>query len=181
RFQGRVIAATNTPIGSLRAKKGFRDDFYYRLSSDIITVPPLRKRIQENPDELHDLLSYTIKKIVGVPSPEMIHMIKKVINTSLGPDYNWPGNVRELEQCVRRVILSRRYEGDRGKPDVKDITSRLQQGIHTGKMDAQQLLSGYCFMLYQRFGTFEEVARRTNLDRRTVKKYIKEWAHDSDQ
>jgi DNA-binding NtrC family response regulator len=181
RFQGRVIAATNTPIGSLRAKKGFRDDFYYRLSSDIITVPPLRKRIQENPDELHDLLSYTIKKIVGVPSPEMIHMIKKVIDTSLGPDYDWPGNVRELEQCVRRVILSRRYEGDRVKPDVKDITSRLQQGIHTGKMDAQQLLSGYCSMLYQRFGTFEEVARRTNLDRRTVKKYIKEWAHDSDQ
>ena len=69
RFQGRVIAATNTPIASLRAKKGFRDDFYYRLSSDIITVPPLRKRIQENPDELHDLLSYTIKKIDRCPLP----------------------------------------------------------------------------------------------------------------
>ena len=68
------------------------------------------------------------KKLIGVPSPEMIHMIKKVIDTSLGPDYDWPGNVRELEQCVRRVILSRRYEGDRAKPDANDLTSRLQAG-----------------------------------------------------
>jgi DNA-binding CsgD family transcriptional regulator len=27
--------------------------------------------------------------------------------------------------------------------------------------------------LYQRYGTFEEVARRARLDRRTVKKHIK--------
>jgi len=179
RFQGRVIAATNTPIETLRSRKGFRDDFYYRLSSDIITVPPLRKRIQEDPDELQDLLSFTIKKMIGVPSPEMIHMTKNVINTSLGPDYKWPGNVRELEQCVRRVILSRGYEGDWVTPDANDLESHLKQGIETGNLDAQQLLSGYCSMLYRRFGTFEEVARRTNLDRRTVKKYISEWSSES--
>jgi len=181
RFQGRVIAATNTPIKALRSMKGFRDDFYYRLSSDIITVPPLRKRIQEDPNELQDLLSFTIEKMIGVPSPEMIHMTKKVINTRLGSDYDWPGNVRELEQCARRVILSRSYEGDRVALDADDLTGYLKRGIETGSLDAQQILGGYCSMLYRRFGTFEEVARHTNLDRRTVKKYIKEWAHDSDQ
>jgi len=178
RFQGRVIAATNTPIETLRSRKGFRDDFYYRLSSDIITVPPLRKRIQEDPHELQDLLSFTIEKLIGVPSPEMIHMTKKVISTGLGPDYDWPGNVRELEQCARRVILSRSYNGDRVIPDTEDLAGHLKQGIETGNLDAQQLLSGYCSMLYRRFGTFEEVARRTNLDRRTVKKYIGEWSSE---
>jgi DNA-binding CsgD family transcriptional regulator len=33
-------------------------------------------------------------------------------------------------------------------------------------------MSGYCALLYRRHGTYEEVARRTGLDRRTVKKYL---------
>ena len=39
-------------------------------------------------------------------------------------------------------------------------------------MNAQELLHAYCALLYQRFGTYEEVARRVKLDRRTVKKYV---------
>jgi hypothetical protein len=34
------------------------------------------------------------------------------------------------------------------------------------------LLAGYCQLLYERVGTYEAVARRTHLDRRTVKKYV---------
>jgi len=30
----------------------------------------------------------------------------------------------------------------------------------------------FCALLYKRFGTYEEVARKTGLDRRTVKKYV---------
>jgi DNA-binding transcriptional regulator LsrR (DeoR family) len=44
--------------------------------------------------------------------------------------------------------------------------------IDAGTLDAQQLLAGYCRLLYQRHHSYEEVARRTNLDRRTVKKYL---------
>jgi hypothetical protein len=39
-------------------------------------------------------------------------------------------------------------------------------------MDAQTLMARYCHLLHRRHGTFEAVARRTGLDRRTVKKYI---------
>src|SRR5213078_1832008 len=45
RFCGRVIAATNSELDELRRQKVFRDDFYYRLCSDILTVPSLRQRI----------------------------------------------------------------------------------------------------------------------------------------
>ena len=48
RFRGRVIAATNKPLDALRGPGGFRDDFYYRLCSDTITVPPLRQRLRED-------------------------------------------------------------------------------------------------------------------------------------
>ena len=52
RFSGRVIAATNKDINTLRNQNKFRDDFYYRLCSDIIKVPSLYERITENEKEL---------------------------------------------------------------------------------------------------------------------------------
>ena len=39
-FEGRIIAATHRDIHTLRTKGSFRDDFYCRLSSDCIHVPP---------------------------------------------------------------------------------------------------------------------------------------------
>ncbi len=41
-----------------------------------------------------------------------------------------------------------------------------------GSLSGHNLLSGYCQLLYERRGTYEEVARRTKLDRRTVKAYL---------
>lgn len=174
RFQGRVIAATNRSLEKLR-DGGFREDFYYRLCSDQITMPPLRARIRENPNELDDLLDHTITRLVGVRSPELFEMTKKVIAEKLGPSYKWPGNVRELEQCVRRIILTSSYEGYR-KPDASDDTlSVLKTGIEQGSLSAIELLSGYCAGLYQSSGTYGDVARKTGLDWRTVKKYIDDW------
>jgi len=98
--------------------------------------------------------------------------IRDVFAKSLGDKYPWPGNVRELEQAVRRIILTKQYEGDRIAVTKPDAGARLLAGIEAGLLDADALLSAYCSLLYQREGTYEEVARRTRLDRRTVKKYI---------
>lgn len=174
RFQGRVITATNRPLKKLRKEGIFRDDFYYRLCSDIIIVPPLRQRVAEDPSELDRLLDITIRRLVGRPSPKLAADIRKTIDTNLGPEYLWPGNVRELEQCVRRIFLKGRYAGDDAVADG-DLEQTLVNGIDQGNIDSYQLTSGYCYLLYQRHQTFEEVARRTGLDRRTVKKYIQDW------
>jgi transcriptional regulator with PAS, ATPase and Fis domain len=40
RFEGRVIAATNRSVHRLRKNGQMREDFFYRLCSDMITVPP---------------------------------------------------------------------------------------------------------------------------------------------
>ena len=71
RFKGRVIAATNRSIHEIRNNGVFRDDFYYRLCSDIITVPPLRQRIQEDPGELDDLLVHILERMVDQSSEEL--------------------------------------------------------------------------------------------------------------
>jgi hypothetical protein len=83
--------------------------------------------------------------------------------------------VRELEQAVRRILLTKHYEGDH-KSVAPDLQSRLRDGIDHGSLDADTLLSDYCRLLYERNGTYEEVARRTKLDRRTVKAYIERQA-----
>ncbi|HMA86079.1 MAG TPA: sigma 54-interacting transcriptional regulator [Desulfosalsimonadaceae bacterium] len=174
RFQGRVIAATNRSKADIRQKDRFREDFYYRLCSDIITVPPLRQRIQEDPKELDLLLSTTIGRLIGKPSPELVSMVREVIDKELDIDYPWPGNVRELEQCARRILLKGVYSGESGYTEP-DLDRKLISGIENGSIDAASLVSGYCYLLYERHQTFEEVARRTGLDRRTVKKYIQDW------
>jgi transcriptional regulator with AAA-type ATPase domain len=149
----------------------FRDDFFYRLCSDVITVPPLRQRLAEDIVELDDLLRFSTRRIVGEDSPQLVGFVHSVIEEKLGRDYSWPGNVRELEQAVRRILLTRSYGGDRPMP-AQDLRSSLFEGIESGSYDAQNLLADYCSLLYSRHGTYEEVARRAGLDRRTAKKYV---------
>jgi transcriptional regulator with AAA-type ATPase domain len=156
RFRGRVIAATNKPLPQLRASGQFRDDFFYRLCSDVIVVPPLRQRLAEDPSELDDLVALITTRLTGHPLP-----------VAVPRDHLWPGNVRELEQAVRRVLLTREYAGE-ARLAEPDWVGQLQ----AGQLDADAVLAGYCHMLYERHGTIEEVARRTNLDRRTVKAYL---------
>ncbi len=170
RFHGRVIAATNKPLDKLRRSGQFRDDFYYRLCSDQICVPPLKLRIQEDPQELDDLLSIVMERITGTDGAELCAHVKESLLTSVGRDYPWPGNVRELEQSVRRILLCGIYSGQR--PISKTNLDQLKSRIETGTYDTQSLTSDYCRHLYELHGTYEAVARITNLDRRTVKKHV---------
>ena len=61
------------------------------------------------------------------------------------------------------------------KEDDWEAINKRAIEVNNGDIDVQDLISGYCYLLHRRYGTFEEVARRTNLDRRTVKKYVEEW------
>jgi DNA-binding NtrC family response regulator len=171
RFSGRVIAATNKALPELRQAGLFRDDFFYRLCSDVIVVPPFRQRLQEDPEEMGGMVGHLIQRILGANPKEMTQLVCSVIDRELGIGYGWSGNIRELEQAIRRVLLTRKYSGDRGTV-VMDDFGRLVAGIQCGSLNAQELVSAYCALLYERFGTYEEVSRRTGLDRRTVKKYI---------
>jgi DNA-binding NtrC family response regulator len=171
RFDGRVIAATNRPLAELRESSAFRDDFLYRLCSDVIEVPPLRTRIDEHPGELEQLVSLLVMRATGNEAPELTDMVVGSLRDSLPDAYPWPGNVRELEQAVRRILLNGRYEGV-ATTDGEDAEEPLAERLRDGSLTATELTSRYCRLLYARLGSYEQVARRIELDRRTVKKYI---------
>ena len=171
RFHGRVVAATNRSIEDARRRGAFRDDFYYRLSSDVVVVPPLRARLAEDPGELDVLLEHVVARMIGRPAPELVRLARESIDRRPGPGYAWPGNVRELEQCVRRILIAGEYEGDAAAAASEE--EALAEGIRGGTLDAREVLSIYCRILHRRLGTYEEVGRRLGLDRRTVKKYLR--------
>ena len=98
-------------------------------------------------------------------------IILETLKRNLPKDYPWPGNVRELEQAVRSILLKRHYFGDAMVTDT-DLEDTFVQGFYRGTLEAKEVLKQYCSILYKRYGTYEEVARRAKLDPRTVKKYL---------
>lgn len=174
RFEGRVIAATHRDLGQLRRERRLRDDFYYRLSSDVVEVPPLRARLDEEPRELGVLLEHLVRRIVGARDAEVVERVRAAIARDMPAHYAWPGNVRELEQCVRRVLLRGRCGPEAGPGVVDAEAEALLSALRAGAMEARELSARYCALLHGRHGTYEEVARVTGLDRRTVRKYVEQ-------
>ena len=171
RFSGRVIAATNHPLVKLRKQGDFRDDFFYRLCSDEITVPTLRQRIEESPSELEQLVNLLVSRLAGEESPSLTDMVLETFKQDLPTGYAWPGNVRELEQAIRRILLTRHYTGDMVDDGLNQEEALLRK-IQDGNLTVAQLTADYCSLLYRQFGTYGAVAQRTQLDSRTVKKYL---------
>src|SRR5438094_922101 len=172
RFSGRVIAATNRALAELRQSGRFREDFYYRLCSDVIHVPTLRERIRQSPRELEQLVRLMLARTAGEAGAALHGYVLEVLKRDLPPDYAWPGNVRELEQAVRRVLLTGRYPPELAAPAAHDGEERLIAQLRAGGLTADELLAGYSAMLYQRLGSYAAVAERTALDPRTSRKYV---------
>ena len=165
RFSGRVIAATNQPLDRLRSEGRFREDFFYRLCSDVIRVPTLRERIAESGAELPQLVRILVERIAGTTE-----LVDKVME-HLPKGHSWPGNVRELEQAVRRILLTGRYVPEAAAAPSDDDAALIEK-LRAGELTAAELLARYSAMLHRRLGTYAEVAKRTGLDPRTTRKYV---------
>ncbi len=169
-FYGRIVTATNKSLSELERQNTFREDFYYRLCSNIIPVPTLRQQISEDSSTLEMLLEHTILRIAGEPVPKLLDLVMNTLEKEVGQEYEWPGNVRELEQAVRSILLTLHYnKNERG---AGGVTSELYCAIERESATAQDLVSIYCSILYGKYGTYEKVAKITSLDPRTVKKHV---------
>src|SRR5262249_14365870 len=170
-FHGKIIAATNRDLAHEIQAGRFREDFYYRLCSDIIATPPLAEQLRESPSELRYLVLFLAARIVGQEEAQALaDEVTAWIAAHLGPAYPWPGNVRELEQCVRNVLIRGEYRPPaRPAPSARgELTAQLM----AGGLTAEELLCRYCTLVYAETGSFQETARRLGLDRRTVRNKV---------
>lgn len=100
----RIIAATNVDIFKALESRGLREDFYYRLNTFTISVPPLRSRQEEIPL----LLKHSIRRFAAEYGCPVIPLSRRLVETCI--DYPWPGNIRELESFVQRLLIQRDEE-----------------------------------------------------------------------
>jgi DNA-binding NtrC family response regulator len=93
----RVVAATAKDLSREAADGRFRWDLFYRVSTIVIPVPPLRER----PDDVPLLVEH----FLGAPG-----RVGKTLR--FAPDamarlvsYGWPGNIRELRNLIERLHI----------------------------------------------------------------------------
>lgn len=168
-FRGKLIAATNRDLAAAMHQGYFREDLYYRLCSDLVVTPSLYEQLHESPAVLQSFLLFLTQRIVGRESEALAAETASWVHTHMGPEYPWPGNIRELEQCIRNVLIRREYRPIRRTPVPADA---LAHDLADGHLTADELLRRYCTLVYARTGSYEETARRLQLDRRTVKSKI---------
>jgi transcriptional regulator with GAF, ATPase, and Fis domain len=96
----RIVAATNRNLAKEVEEGRFRRDLWYRLNVFPITLPPLRKRLEDIP-MLVNWFAGKHGEIMG----KRITMIPQKDIKALR-HYSWPGNVRELENLVERAVIT---------------------------------------------------------------------------
>lgn len=95
----RILCASNQNLQKLVSEGKFRVDLYFRLSTIILQVPPLRERT----DDIPLLISHILSKL-AVKFNKRLLGITDEFKAKLMSNY-WHGNVRELEQVLTRQVL----------------------------------------------------------------------------
>jgi transcriptional regulator with PAS, ATPase and Fis domain len=166
----RIITATNADLKEVIAKKRFREDLYYRISTIALRVPPLRKR-------RHDILllaeaflaRYCV--VLGRTGRIFSQNAKEAMLA-----YDWPGNVRQLENMVERAVILAPgtlieaahlgFEGDDAESDPVGIIPI--EGI-------ENVERKYIEKLIPEYASLSALARALHISRPTLYRKLKKY------
>lgn len=95
----RLVFATNKDLQKMIIEGTFRQDLYYRLSTFLVIIPPLRERLED----IDDLTTFFLNQFLienNLPykyfNPGALEKLK---------EYSYPGNVRELIKIVKNAAF----------------------------------------------------------------------------
>lgn len=94
----RFISSCNENPYKITSENLLRKDLFYRLSTVIIEIPPLRNRI----DDIEVLIKYCLKQYKDKYFKNVDHIDESVIE--ILRSYKWPGNIRELFHIVEYAL-----------------------------------------------------------------------------
>lgn len=95
----RLVAATNEDLPTLAASGQFRADLLDRLAFDVITLPPLRERL----DDILMLAEHFAINMARELEFELFSGFTEKAKRAM-LEYPWPGNIRELKNVIERSV-----------------------------------------------------------------------------
>ena len=108
----RIVGSTNSDLQALAASGQFRKDLLDRLAFDVVTIPPLRERLEDVMTLAHafavNMASELKHSYFPGFSPRAASALLK---------HNWPGNVRELKNTIERSV----YRADDPERPISNI------------------------------------------------------------
>jgi two-component system, NtrC family, nitrogen regulation response regulator NtrX len=96
----RLIFASNEKLEVLIGDGKFRQDLFYRVEGNVITLPPLRER----GDDIVILMQFFLEMYAQkypIPNRVDLHAIKGELLK-----YPWPGNIRELRNFCKHIMIN---------------------------------------------------------------------------
>lgn len=99
RVDVRIVGSTNADLRLLASKGLFREDLLDRMAFDVITVPPLRERIE---DILPLAYAFAMNMVSEMKYQYFAGFTAKASSSLLQRD--WLGNVRELKNAIERSV-----------------------------------------------------------------------------
>lgn len=128
----RIISGLNQNPDNCVIKNTLREDLYYRLSSFILEIPPLRRRKGDVP--------LLIKHFIGVYNKKFNYSIVDISKDLLKLlcSYDFPGNVRELKHFIE---LAFNLANHKTKTITKEhLTSYILNKLENNKTGEQKEL-----------------------------------------
>ncbi len=95
----RIMATSQRDLAGAVEAGRFREDLFYRLGGVVLTVPPLRERVED----IALLSDHVLTRLArdGGPPRSLAPQAAAVLRA-----YPWPGNVRQLENTLRRLAVT---------------------------------------------------------------------------
>jgi len=130
----RIVAATNKDLAEEVRAGRFRKDLYYRLSTVLIDIPPLRERTEDLLPIFENFL-HEFSQEYNSSRKTLTADAEELLET-----YRWPGNVRELRNVAEQVaVLLREDEvsADELRPLMRD-TGEAAPSTDLMRVDREQ-------------------------------------------
>ena len=95
----RIVAATNVNMEEAIKKGKFREDLFYRLSTIIINIPPLRHRKEDIPILFRKFASDFAQKY-NMPTLRLDETAQQILCQQ-----DWKGNIRQLRNIAEQMSI----------------------------------------------------------------------------
>jgi DNA-binding NtrC family response regulator len=158
----RLVAATHHDMGLLVRSHRFREDLYFRISTIVLHLPPLRERIED----IEVLASDILARVSHELGRGGAHLAESGVRAL--QEYSWPGNIRELKNVLERsLLLSDRTEIRRsdmrfGQASSDAITDDTR--LTLTEVEARHITR----VMKEEEGVVERAAKRLGITRNTL-------------